>query len=187
MSLFPGDALCGVLGRRYATDQYHGRASASAPLGHLLSIGGVCGDVIGRNERMPDPTVLEWIGSPADRERRPLNLRQFAIRSRAARTRSSPVTLLVVGASMNSGKTTTVAQAIRSLSGQGRRVGAAKLTGTACRKDPAMMEDAGAVRVLDFTHTGHPSTAELDASDLLRITVDLRAALMESEPEFIVY
>jgi hypothetical protein len=88
---------------------------------------------------------------------------------------------------MNAGKTTTAAQAIRSLSGQGRRVSAAKITGTACRKDPGMMEDAGALRVLDFTHCGHPSTANLPVDDLLGLAVDLRAALLEDEPEFLVY
>jgi len=94
---------------------------------------------------------------------------------------------LVVGASMNAGKTTTAAQAIRSLSGDGRRVSAAKLTGTACRKDVAIMEDAGALRVLDFTDRGHPSTARCRRDELLRIAADLRAQLLADQPEFLVY
>src|SRR5262249_23765662 len=97
-----------------------------------------------------------------------------------------PRTVLVVGASMNSGKTTTAAQVIHSLAGQGRRVCAAKVTGTACRKDPAMMEDAGALRVFDFTCAGYPSTANLAQRDLLALSMDLRAHLLEDRPEFIV-
>ncbi len=185
--LFPGDIVAGVLGHRYATDQYHGRAAASGALGHLLSVGGVCGEVIGKNEKMLDPTVLEWIGCPADSKGQPLNLRRFVLRPASAGQAVRPFTLLVVGAAMNSGKTTTAAQAIRSLSGQGRRVSAAKLTGTACRKDPGMMEDGGAIRVLDFTHAGHPSTAYLPESELLRVAAILRSVLLDDEPEFLVY
>jgi len=187
VTLFPGDVIAGVLGHRYATDQYEGEAVARGPLGHLLGIGGVCGEVVGRNEKMPDPTVLEWVGRPTDAKGSPLNLRRFAIRPWRDVSSPRPRTLLVVGASMNAGKTTTAAQAIRHLSGQNRRVAAAKLTGTACRKDPGMMEDAGAFRVLDFTHCGVPSTAHLPAEDVLEIARDLLAALQAAQPEFLVY
>ena len=50
-----------------------------------------------------------------------------------------------------------------------------------------MMEDGGAIRVLDFTHAGHPSTAHLPETELLRVATDLRAELLDDEPEFIVY
>ncbi len=187
LMLFPGDVIAGALGYRYATDQYEGLPIASGPAGHLLSIGGVCGYVASKNEKMLDPTGLEWIGTLADSEGEALNLRRFALKPRRTPTAPRPRTVLVVGASMNAGKTTTAAQVIRSLSGQGRCVAAAKLSGTACRKDPGMMEDAGAVRVLDFTHVGYPSTANLAAGDLLDLASDLRALLMEEKPEFLVY
>src|SRR6266850_558522 len=145
------------------------------------------GEVIGGNEKMPDPTVLEWVGRLTDPKGSPLNLRRFAIRPWRDVSSPRPRTLLVVGASMNAGKTTTAAQAIRYLSGQNRHVAAAKLTGTACRKDPGMMEDAGAFRVLDFTHCGVPSTAHLPAEEVLGIARDLLAALQAAQPEFLVY
>jgi hypothetical protein len=187
LMLFPNDVIAGVLGYRYATDQYEGLPITSGSAGHLLGIGGVCGYVASKNEKMLDPTGLEWIGTLADNEGQPLNLRRFALRPRRTPSSSRPRTILVVGASMNAGKTTTAAHVIRSLSGQGRRVAAAKLSGTACRKDPGMMEDAGAVRVLDFTHAGYPSTANLAVGDLLDLASDLRALLLEEKPEFIVY
>ena len=49
MTLFPGDVIAGVLGHRYATDQFEGRAIASGAVGHLLGIGGVCGEVVSKN------------------------------------------------------------------------------------------------------------------------------------------
>ncbi len=185
--LFPGDVIAGVLGDRYATDQYEGTAIAAGATGHLLGQGGVCGAVATRNERFAEPTVLEWIGRLADAQGQPLYMRRFAIRPQRRPAAPRPRTLLVVGASMNAGKTTTAAQAIRSFSGQGRRVAAAKITGTACRKDVMMMEDGGAVRVVDFTYCGFPSTANLPAGDLLGVASDIRALLLEEQPELIVY
>ncbi len=187
LTLFPGDVVAGALGDRYATDQYEGAALAEGTTGHLLSQGGVCGRVVSKNERMPDATDVEWIGRLADEAGRPLNLRRFAMRPRRSHHQPRPRTLLVVGASMNAGKTTTASQVIHSLSMRGRRVSAAKITGTACRKDPMMMEDAGALRVLDFSYCGFPSTANLLPRDLLGVAADLRALLLEDEPEFIVY
>jgi hypothetical protein len=186
-TLFPHDVICGVLAYRYATDQFEGQPIASGATGHLLAIGGACGLVVSKNEKMIEPTCLEWIGTLADGEGKALNLRRFALRPRPTAGAPRPRTVLVVGASMNAGKTTTAAQVIRSLSGQGLRVAAAKITGTACRKDVGIMEDAGAVRVLDFTHGGHPSTAQLPAADLLLLASDLREALLEERPDFIVY
>ena len=186
MWLFPGDIIAGALGDRYATDQYEGQAVAGQP-GHLLGIGGVCGQVASKNERMVDPTTLEWLGGAIDAHGQPLNLRRFALRPQRSPETARARTILVVGASMNAGKTTTAAQVIRSLTGHGRRVAAAKITGTACRKDPGIMEDGGALPVLDFTHCGYASTANLKVPDLLALAVDLRAALVEQAPECIVY
>ena len=185
-ALFPGDVIAGVIGHRYATDQFEGCGRARGPVGHLLGMGGVCGELVSKNERVLDPTPIEWIGRLADARDMTINTRLLAGRPPTAQP-PRPRTLLVVGASMNAGKTTTAAQAIRSLSGDGRRVSAAKLTGTACRKDVAIMEDAGALRVLDFTDRGHPSTARCRRDELLRIAADLRAQLLAEQPEFLVY
>jgi hypothetical protein len=65
-------------------------------------------------------------------------------------------------------------------------VAAAKLTGTACRKDPNFLYDAGAVAVLDFTHAGWPSTSECSLEELLSIASELRTALTAHEPEYVV-
>ncbi len=187
MTLFPGDVIVATLGNRYATDQYEGAAVCSGTGGHVLGIGGVCGEVVSRNEKMAEPTSLEWIGRLADQNGEAMNLRRFRVSPGIAHANSSSKTVLSVGASMNAGKTTAAAQLIRSLSGRGFRVGAAKLTGTACRRDVGIMEDAGAVRVLDFSHCGYSSTAGCSADELLEIARDLRAALLMHEPDYLVY
>lgn len=186
MALFPGDVIAGALGHRYATDQFEGYAAASGPTGHLLGQGGVCGEVRSKNEKMVDPTCIEWVGCLKDPDGQLLHLRRCSLHSRYELIPAQARMLLVVGGTMNSGKTTVAAQAIRSLSGQGRRVAAAKITGTACRKDLGIMEDAGAVRVLDFTDCGHPSTAHCSREEVLKIAFELRQALLEEQPEFIV-
>src|SRR5262249_14397392 len=68
----------------------------------------------------------------------------------------------------------------------GHRVAAAKLTGTACRKDPNFLHDAGALATLDFTHAGWPSTANLSLAELLSISARIRAALQACDPEFMI-
>lgn len=187
MSIFPGDVFVGVLGDRYATDQFEGIGRVTGPTGHILGIGGVVGEVVSSNTRMPDPTTVEFLGRLADADGKPLYTQQFATLAAAPSTGGMrATTVLSLGASMNSGKTTTAMQMVRSLTNAGHRVAAAKVTGTACLKDPNLMYDAGAVCVLDFTDAGWPSTANLSLDQLMSITGRIRAALELHQPEFII-
>ena len=187
ISLFKDDLFVGTLGHRYATDQYEGAAVCRGPMGHILSIGGVCGEVVSKNERMVDPTVVEWLGRLAGEGGAPLHLRDFRMTSARPLHAPRPRIVLSLGASMNAGKTTTAAQLIRSLASAGHKVSAAKITGTACRKDPSLLEDAGATRVLDFTWTGWPSTAGCSREELLSVWREITWALRADEPEVLVY
>jgi len=176
----------GALGDRYATEQFEGTAVVSGATGHVVSIGGVVGQVASMHVASPPPTTIEYLGRPEDEDGRPLHMRRFqALPTEAPRNRDA-VTILSLGAGMDSGKTTTAAQVIRSLVGGGHVVAAAKLTGTACGKDPHLLYDAGAVAVFDFTHAGWPSTANLTLDELLSISSRIRAALAVYEPEFVV-
>jgi hypothetical protein len=186
MTLYPGDLFVGALGNRYATDQFEAVARCWGPLGHIVGIGGVCGEVVSMNTRMTEPTVVEWLGRLAGADGQPLHLSDFHLPRGDARPSRRPVTVLSLGASMNSGKTTTAAQLIHSLAAAGHRVAAAKLTGTACVKDPNLLYDSGASVVLDFTHAGWPSTAGCSLEQLLGIASHLRAVLDSHEPEFVV-
>ncbi|MFN3373970.1 MAG: DUF1611 domain-containing protein, partial [Chloroflexus sp.] len=150
INIFPGDILIGAFGNRYATDQYEGYVPAQWPeTCDLLSIGGVCGEVVSAHSSMAAPTRLRVLGALCRADGRPLNLRAFALPAP-----SMPVsgqTILVVGTAMNSGKTTTVGTLARALSRAGFRVAAAKLTGTAAGKDGRFFMSCGASPVLDFT------------------------------------
>lgn len=186
MTLYAGDVIVGALGNRYATDQFEGVAHCSGQSGHILGIGGVCGQVVSMNNRMIEPTVIEYLGRLAGPDAQPLHLSDFRMPVGTSPSGSRPTTILSLGASMNAGKTTTAAQLIFSLSQAGHRVAAAKITGTACRKDPNILYDAGAVSVLDFTHAGWPSTAGCSKDELLAIASHLRSALASESPEFVV-
>jgi hypothetical protein len=188
VSLFPGDLVACAFGNRYATDQYEGYVPPAREQYHMLSVGGVCGMVGSKNERMPDPTVLEFLGYAMDSDGHVVNLRDYRLKpAPVPEGAKRPTTVLVVGASMNSGKTTTAAMAIRGLSRAGHKVVAAKLTGTGAIKDLSFMADAGAEKVIDFTHYGCPSTYRVSLRKLLRLCRVLRSHLVAEQPDYIVY
>jgi hypothetical protein len=155
-------------------------------VGHIVSIGGVVGQVASMNATSLPPTTIEFLGRLADDEGRPLHMRQFQGLPPETHEYRGATTILSLGAGMDSGKTTTAAHLVRSLTQAGHVVGAAKLTGTACGKDANLLYDAGAVAVFDFTHAGWPSTANLSLGELMSISDKIRSALAVHEPEFVI-
>lgn len=186
--LLPGDLVATVYGNRYATDQYEGFVPPAREQYHMLSIGGVCGMVATKNASMPDPTVLEFVGFAIDGGGKIVNLRDYRMKpaAKSDKTRTFK-TILSVGASMNSGKTTSACMAIRGLTRSGFRVAAAKLTGTGAVKDLQFMRDSGAIAVLDFTDYGCPSTSRTSIRKLLRLVRTLQSRLATLDPHYIVY
>jgi hypothetical protein len=87
---------------------------------------------------------------------------------------------------MNAGKTTVAAALIRGLGLAGRRVGAAKVTGTGAPGDPTLMADAGAARVIDFTDLGFPSTYQLPMPQVIRVLRSAVTDLTSHQAEAIV-
>ncbi len=67
--------------------------------------------------------------------------------------------VLILGTSMDSGKTTTAHAVIRLLRARGLRVGGVKFTGIGRYRDILAMNDAGAEAVFDFVDAGLPSTS----------------------------
>ena len=49
LNIFPGDVFVGVLGDRYATDQFEGVGRVTGAKGHILGIGGVMYHAIGKD------------------------------------------------------------------------------------------------------------------------------------------
>jgi len=185
MNLFPGDLVVGAFGNRYATDQFEGYVP-EAPIADcdMLSIGGVLGTVASRHESMPAPTRLRVLGAVCGPAGRPLSLRAFGL---GATDESGPgQVILVIGSSMNAGKTTLAGTIVRALRNAGRRVGAAKVTGTAAGRDIRYVASCGARPALDFTDAGFPATYMLSLDELLGITRTLVGHLRATRPDYVV-
>ncbi len=184
-NIFPGDVIVGAFGNRYATDQYEGYVpDGPAETCDLLSIGGVCGDVTSRHVTMISPTKLRVHGLVCDQDGQVINQREFGVRPRSSE--GGGELILVVGSSMNAGKTTVVGTLARALSRAGFRVAAAKLTGTAASKDARFFASSGARPVLDFTDAGYPSTYMVDVDEIVQMHQTLLTHLRASAPDYII-
>jgi hypothetical protein len=174
--LYPGDVVVGALGNRYATDYYEGYLPTGT-VAHLLTAGGVVGWVTSAHTRRGAPTELEVLGLLVDQTGRPLSMDGFAM---AAPVPARPElgTFVVVGSSMNAGKTTTAAALVRGWSDAGLRVGAGKVTGCGSGKDRWMYEDAGAEEIVDFLDFGMASTFGYPPQRLRATMVGTRDALV---------
>jgi len=166
-ALHVGDLLAVVFGNRYATMQFEGYAGASGDACDLLSMGGVCGLVESKHEKVQEPSRLRLLGAIGDAEGNPLRLRDFALP--ATPLRASPRKVVVCGSAMDVGKTHTAVSLIIGLRQQGCSVAAVKLTGTATGRDFWAMKDAGAHPIVDFVDGGFPSTYLCSLDDLLML------------------
>ncbi len=193
-TLLEGDLIVAAYGNRYATDQYEGIVPETTVPCHILSNAAVCGIVKSKHARMSAPTELEVIGFMHDAAGHQLNLRDFGLKLRTTKATSikrsknpdRPRIIAVVGSSMNSGKTTVTASIVRGLTQSGYQVAAGKITGTACGNDIWAYKDNGAVKVLDFSDCGYPSTYLCDCEEVLSIYRTLRQRLRKEKPDFIV-
>jgi len=189
--IFTGDRIVGAFGNRYATHQFEGyvpnRVSSRCD---LLSIGGVCGNVTTRHDSVKPPTRLRILGLVSNEHGEVLNQASFGldpIADQWADVASPPgEVIVVVGASMDSGKTTVAGLLTRALTQAGLRVAAAKMTGTAAGKDCRFYLSCGARPVLDFLDAGFPSTYLLDPKQIAHVRDVLLSRLRAARPDYIV-
>lgn len=156
--MYPGDLVVGVYGNRYATDAYDGFVPAGART-HLLTARGLTGTGAAAREARADPTTPGAACCCLVGERlRPLSLDDFArpLPPQGPAT-SAPITVAVLGTSMNSGKTTTAAALVRGFVRAGFAPGAGKVTGSGSGEDRWSDQDAGAGALPDFLNFGMPS------------------------------
>ncbi len=168
-ALFVGDEVLVAYGHRYAPDQFEAVVPHDLGPTELVAAGGVAGQVLSQHASLDDATRLLPLGLLATGGRR-VNLADLAPVS-TLEPRTTPVAprvVAVLGTSMNSGKSTTLACLVRGLDTAGLAVHAGKVTGTGAGGDPGLFRDAGARRVLDFTDLGHPSTYRL-SHDRVRV------------------
>lgn len=192
--LFEGALVLLAYGNRYAADQFLAHVPSSLEPCHLVAAGGIAGMVTLSHEKMDDPTVIEPIGLLANHDG-VVNIADFAPHSTpdnletripAVTSQDRPEVIAVLGTSMNSGKSTTMACLINGLTAAGRRVTAGKITGTGAGNDPMIYHDAGAARVLDFTDFGYPTTFKLNMADVRALTVGLVEELTDADTDVVV-
>jgi hypothetical protein len=178
--LYVGDLVVVCLGDPCAPEPLDSVAGLEPDAGcELLAAGGVAGVVRHGQGRSELATRLQLLAHLADGDGRPINIRRYALPLPPLpplRRPDVPV-LLVVGSSMNTGKTTACASLVHGLARAGWRVGAAKVTGTGSLADVQSYADAGAAEVLDFTDAGHASTRHLDEATVETVARALVAEL----------
>lgn len=173
-SLFPGDEVVVAYGNRYAPDQFEALIPGDIGPCELVAAGGVAARVTFAHVKMLPATSLEPLGLLADAQGKRLNLRDGAqVAEEVDLPATRPTTIAVVGASMNSGKTTAAAHLVRGMRDAGLRVGAAKTTGTGAGGDVWLLSDAGAAPVYDFTCAGLPSTYGVGIGEVRRVFIEL--------------
>lgn len=155
-TLYPGDLIVMPCGARYAPDQFEGLAEVDPEGCDMLAGGGCLGRMVWRHDKMRPPTQVQPLALLTDVAGRVLSTRDYAI-ARADTVPTIPL-IIVVGTSMNSGKTTATVALTHGLTRAGFKVAAVKGTGTGSFGDVNDYTDAGAAFVGDFTDAGMVTT-----------------------------
>ena len=158
VEVLPGDLIVGALGRRHATLAAVGdwRAVGDDLLMDALTVSGVLGRCTSCTLPPPPMAPLRYLGHvTVDGARQAMG---DYVAPMEPRRLEAPI-VLMIGTSMEAGKTTAAKRIVRALKARGLRVGGAKLTGVGRYRDILGMRDAGADFVLDFVDAGLPSTA----------------------------
>ncbi len=165
-TLYCGNEIIVAYGNRYATDQFEATIPSDLGLCDLVAGGGVASLVRSKHRSIKPATKLQPLGLLTRANGQILNLNQFKTIGYVQPNPTCHV-ILVVGTSMNAGKTTTAASLVHGLTKAGMKVGAAKITGTGSGGDIWSLIDAGARCVADFTDIGHASTSGLPIEQLV--------------------
>ena len=158
VEVLPGDVIVGALGRRTATLEVVGdwRAVGEDLEMQTLTAGGLLGRCTSASVPPPRMASVRYRGH-AMRDGSPLTMADF-VTAVPERKLDAPV-VLIVGTSMEAGKTVAAKAIVRVMKRMGLTVAAGKLTGVARYRDILAVSDAGADRVADFVDVGLPSTA----------------------------
>lgn len=161
VEVVPGDLVVGALGRRFATLQIVGdwQAVGSDLRLDTLTIAGVLGHCTSFAVPRPAMVELAYRGH-VRRDGEKVTMLGEAERAPWPDLPFSKPVLLIIGTSMEAGKTLAAKTIVRRLRDLGVRVGAVKLTGVGRYRDVLAMGDAGADPILDFVDAGLPSTID---------------------------
>lgn len=173
-ALYPGDLIAMPCGARYAPDQFEGLAEIDPKGCDMLAGGGCLGRMVWRHDKMKPPTRVQPLGLLTNAEGQVLSTADFAIGK--AETMGTIPLIIVIGTSMNSGKTTATVALTHGLTRAGFKVATLKGTGTGSFGDVNEYADAGAAFVGDFTDAGMVTTYLEPLSRVKSGIADLLAA-----------
>lgn len=153
-----GDWVVGALGDRAATLEGVGSWTEIGDDGsmHALTSAGLFGVFTSMSTLLPEPLSLAYRGHLC-RDGRKVSMSDFAIR--ADRHEFAIPTVLLIGTSMSSGKTTAGRRVCKELDRAGLFVIGSKLTGAGRYRDILSFLKTGAREIYDFVDVGLPSTA----------------------------
>ena len=183
--LYPGDEIVLAYADRYAPDAFEAEIPDDLSPCHLVAAGGIASRALSRHVSFSEPTCITPVGLLAGDNGYRLNLADWAL-GPPKPLAERPLTLAVIGSSMNAGKTTSAANLVKGLVSMGNQVGAAKVTGTGAGGDVWILTDAGAEPVLDFTSVGLPSTYHAGAAAVERVFMQLHGHLAAAGVDAIV-
>ena len=181
--VFDGDLIVGAFGTRASTLEGVGDWRNIGEDGrlHALTSAGLFGKATSVSPLLPPlmnfqyrghlmrDTKLTMSAFCPPREKRPLGI----------------PTVLVIGTSMSSGKTTSGRVIVHELTQLGFTVVAAKLTGAARFRDMLSLRDAGAKHVFDFVDVGLPSTV-CPATEFTESLLQLLSLVASVEADVVV-
>jgi hypothetical protein len=188
--IYPGDYIMCAFGARYATGQIEGYVPDQYHENYqILGKGGVVGVMTSMHSSLlkKGATEVKLIGylTANGKVINTKYLDQKRVRFNPNKKRKAKV-ILSLGASMDSGKTTSAAYLCRGILSAGKRVAYFKLTGTVYGKDKAMVKDCGALFVADFGNYGFPSTYMCSKAEMLDLYENLLNMVEKENIEYVV-
>jgi hypothetical protein len=184
VEVLPGDVIIGALGRRAATLQAVGdwQAVGEDLEMQTLTPGGLLGRCTSASLPPPPMASVRYRGHAA-LDDSPLRMADFV--PVVPERELDAAVVLIVGTSMDAGKTVAVKAIVRALKRAGLRVAAAKLTGVARHRDVLAASDAGADLIADFVDVGLPSTV-VPAEQFEPALRTLFSLTAQSDPDVLV-
>ncbi len=189
--IFEGDKIMLTFGNRYASNQFEGYIPENYQMEYdLIGKGGVAGIVVSMYHKLElkGPTKLKLVGFATNEDGKVINTiyhHRKPIKFDAQKVRNFK-TILSIGSSMDSGKTTTAAYLCRGLKSSGYTVAYIKLTGTVFNKDRMLAYDCGADVVSDFSDFGFPSTYLCSLDTIMDLYEGLLSDMAKTNPDYVV-